>query len=159
MDYVPGDSICALADTLGPFSRILSILTVALGIALPNTMHLQFEGLARSGSPFILCLRCARKGEESSQRLNMRVPEPIYRWEKSYMQALCETDDNLMFIRIYEALVAIEQRRLRRVETSEENRALNDAEEGLRKLITERIAEKRRRPLGCRLPSRAGLLR
>ena len=42
----------------------------------------------------------------------MRVPEPIYRWEKTYMQAVCETDKNLMFIRIYEALVAIEQRRL-----------------------------------------------
>jgi hypothetical protein len=90
----------------------------------------------------------------------MRVPEPIYRWEKSYMQAVCETDKNLMFIRIYEALVAIEQRRLRRVETNQENRALNDAEEGLRKLITERIAKKRRRPLRMPLDeSGAGLLR
>jgi hypothetical protein len=90
----------------------------------------------------------------------MRVPEPIYRWEKSYMQAACETDKNLMFIRIYEALVAIEQRRLRRVETNQENRALNDAEEGLRKLITERIAKKRRRPLRMPLAeSGAGLLR
>jgi hypothetical protein len=71
----------------------------------------------------------------------MRVPEPIYPWEKSYMQALCETDENLMIIRIYEALATIEQRRLRRVETDEENRALNDTEEGLRKLITERIAK------------------
>jgi hypothetical protein len=84
----------------------------------------------------------------------MRVPEPIYLWEKSYMLAVCETDENLMFTRIYEALVAIEERRLRRVKTNEENTALNDAEEGLRKLITERIAKKRRRPLGCRLPSR-----
>ena len=57
------------------------------------------------------------------------------------MQALCETDENLMIIRIYEALATIEQRRLRLVETDEENRALNDAEEGLRNLITERIAK------------------
>jgi hypothetical protein len=84
----------------------------------------------------------------------MRILEPIYRWEKSYMQAVCETDEKLMFIRIYQALVAIEQRRLRRVETNEENRALNDAEKGLGKLISDRIAKKRRRPLGCRLPSR-----
>jgi hypothetical protein len=71
----------------------------------------------------------------------MRVPEPIYPWEKLYMLAVCETDENLMIIRIYEALATIEQRRLRLVETDEENRALNDAEEGLRKLITERIAK------------------
>jgi hypothetical protein len=71
----------------------------------------------------------------------MRVPESIYPWEISYMRAVCETDENLMIIRIYEALATIEQRRLRLVETDEENRALNDAEEGLRNLITERIAK------------------
>ena len=44
-----------------------------------------------------------------------------------------------MAIRIYEALAAIEQRRLSPVESdSEEDRALAAADEGLRSLIAER---------------------
>jgi hypothetical protein len=47
-----------------------------------------------------------------------------------------------MMIRIYEALAAIEQRRLTPVEPDgDEDRALTAAEEGLRCLIAERTGE------------------
>jgi hypothetical protein len=62
VDYVPGDSICALADALGPFSRILLILTVALGIALANTMHLQFEGPMLVRAPLLFVSAVCQEG-------------------------------------------------------------------------------------------------
>jgi hypothetical protein len=55
------------------------------------------------------------------------------------MAAVCESDNSLKMIRLYEALAAIEQRRLTPVEPdSEEDRELEAAETGLRSLITER---------------------
>jgi hypothetical protein len=72
----------------------------------------------------------------------MNYPETSYLWQNAYMAAVCETDNGLMMIRIYEALAAIEQRRLTPVEPgSEEERALEAAETGLRSLITERTEE------------------
>jgi hypothetical protein len=69
----------------------------------------------------------------------MNIPEAIYLWQQPYLAAVCETDNSLMAIRIYEALAAIEQRRLSPVESdSEEDRALAAADEGLRSLIAER---------------------
>ena len=60
-------------------------------------------------------------------------------WQHAYMAAVCESDNSLKMIRIYEALAAIEQRRLTPVEPdSEEDRELEAAETGLRSLITER---------------------
>jgi len=41
----------------------------------------------------------------------MNYPETSYAWQHAYMAAVCETDNGLMMIRIYEALAAIEQRR------------------------------------------------
>jgi hypothetical protein len=65
-----------------------------------------------------------------------------YAWQNAYMAAVCETDNGLMMIRIYEALAAIEQRQLTPVEPgSDEERALEAAETGLRSLITERAGE------------------
>jgi hypothetical protein len=61
---------------------------------------------------------------------------PAYLWVTSHRAAVCETDNALTMTRIYEALSAIEQRRLTPVEPEEE-RALTAAEEGLQKLITE----------------------
>ena len=50
-----------------------------------------------------------------------------------------ETDDLLINERIYEAITALEQRRLSPVESSsDEGRALNDADVGIKALITER---------------------
>jgi hypothetical protein len=72
----------------------------------------------------------------------MNYPETSYAWQHPYMVAVCETDNGLIMIRIYEALAAIEQRRLTPVEpASDEDRALVAADEGLRKLTTERAEE------------------
>jgi hypothetical protein len=63
-----------------------------------------------------------------------------YSWQVAYQAAILETDDAAMSLRIYEALAAIEQRRLSDLEPeSEENRALEDAEQGLLALKAERI--------------------
>jgi hypothetical protein len=71
----------------------------------------------------------------------MNTPEKTYAWEQAYRTAVCETDNNLMMSRIYEALSAIEQRRLSPVEPdSDEDRALTAVDAGLKNLITERTA-------------------
>jgi hypothetical protein len=68
----------------------------------------------------------------------MTNPE-IYGWQSVYVRAILETDDLLINERIYEAISALEQRRLNPVESnSDEDRALNDAEVGIKALITER---------------------
>lgn len=69
----------------------------------------------------------------------MTSPE-IYGWQSVYAQAILEPDDLLLTGRIYEAISAIEQRRLSPVErNSDEDCALNDAEAGIKTLITERM--------------------
>jgi len=68
----------------------------------------------------------------------MTNPE-IYGWQSVFVRAISEKDDLLITGRIYEALSAIEQRRLSPVErNSDEDCALNDAEVGIKALITER---------------------
>lgn len=63
-----------------------------------------------------------------------------YIWQAAYKAAILETDNAVMPLRIYEALAAIEQRRLSDLEPdSEEERALEDAERGLRALKAERL--------------------
>jgi hypothetical protein len=67
----------------------------------------------------------------------MTDPE-VYGWQSAYGRAILETDDLLITARIYEAISAIEQRRLSPVESnSDEDCALNDAELGIKALITE----------------------
>jgi hypothetical protein len=57
-----------------------------------------------------------------------------------YFRAILETDDLLMTGRIYEAISALEQRRLSPVESnSDEDCALQNAEAGIKALITERM--------------------
>ena len=68
----------------------------------------------------------------------MTNPE-TYGWQAVYVRSILETDDLLITGRIYEALSAIEQRRLSPVErNSDEDCALNEAEVGIKALITER---------------------
>ena len=68
----------------------------------------------------------------------MTNPE-IYGWQSVCIRAILETDDSLITGRIYEAISAIEQRRLSPVESnSDKDCALNDAEVGIKALITER---------------------
>ena len=63
----------------------------------------------------------------------------IYGWQSVCVRAILERDDLLITGRIYEALSAIEQRRLNPVESnSDEDCALNEAEVGIKALITER---------------------
>jgi hypothetical protein len=64
----------------------------------------------------------------------------MYSWQAAYRAAILETDNAAMPVRIYEALAAIEQRRLSDLEPgSDEERALEDAERGLLALQAERI--------------------
>ena len=68
----------------------------------------------------------------------MTNPE-IYRWQSVCVRAILEKDALLITGRIYEALSAIEQRRLSPVESnSDEDCALNEAEVGIKALFTER---------------------
>jgi hypothetical protein len=63
-----------------------------------------------------------------------------YTWQAAYKAAILETDNFVMPLRIYEALAAIEQRRLSDLEPgSDEERALEDAERGLLALKAERL--------------------
>ena len=68
----------------------------------------------------------------------MTNPE-TYGWQTVCVRAILETDDLLITERIYEAISAIERRRLSPVESnSDEDCALNNAEIGIKALITER---------------------
>ena len=70
----------------------------------------------------------------------MTNPE-IYGWQSLYARAILETDDLMITERIYEAISAVEQRRLNPVESnSDEDCALNDAELGIKALISDRTA-------------------
>jgi hypothetical protein len=56
----------------------------------------------------------------------MNNPETTYDWQQPYTAAIWETDNLPMEGRIYEALSAVEERRLSPVEVgSDEDRALN----------------------------------
>jgi hypothetical protein len=68
----------------------------------------------------------------------MTNPE-TYGWQTVCVCAMLEKDDLLITRRIYEAISALEQRRLSPVESnSDEDCALNEAEVGIKALITER---------------------
>ena len=66
-----------------------------------------------------------------------------YLWNAAYMAAVYETDDSLMPGRILEALSAIEQRLLTPSEIdTEEFKAIQNAQDGLRALKAERMANR-----------------
>ena len=72
----------------------------------------------------------------------MSAPSAAYPWQQAYLDAVCETDDSLMTDRIYEAIAAIEQRRLNPVEIgTEEQLELANAEAGIQNLIAERTGK------------------
>lgn len=58
-------------------------------------------------------------------------------WRDCYVHAVLETNPELKFVQICEAIAAIEQRRLSPVETDEERCDLENADEGIRALIAE----------------------
>ena len=59
-----------------------------------------------------------------------------YHWQAAYVPAILENDDSRICSRIYEAIAAIERRRLTSV-NSDEDLALTQAEAGLQILISE----------------------
>jgi hypothetical protein len=69
----------------------------------------------------------------------MSNPE-TYSWQQAYLAAVLETDNDLMPIRVCEALAAIEQRLLSPMEAIEQ-RTIDDAQTGLVTLKAERIGE------------------
>ena len=69
----------------------------------------------------------------------MRNP-PNYPWQMTYVFAILETDENKMRSRLYDAIDAIERRRLSPVNGDEEL-ALTDAEAGIQILISEMTAK------------------
>jgi hypothetical protein len=76
---------------------------------------------------------------------------PVYSWHPAYLSAVLETANERMPGRIYEALAAIEQRRLNPIETGGiEYREMENAERGLLTLRAERVG-------GGRAPAGAGV--
>jgi hypothetical protein len=73
----------------------------------------------------------------NSERGPMNNRETCH-WETSYMLAILETDEAEMHCRLYEAIAAMEQRRLSPI-SSEEDFALTAAEAGVQMLLSERI--------------------
>jgi hypothetical protein len=69
----------------------------------------------------------------------MSNPE-TYSWQQTYLTAVLKTDNELMPLRIYEALAAIEQRLLSPMEAIEQ-RVIDDAQTGLLTLKAERVVE------------------
>jgi hypothetical protein len=65
------------------------------------------------------------------------MTKPNYTWRECYVHAVLETNPELKFVQICEAIAAIEQRRLTPVETEEELCELENADEGIRALIAE----------------------
>jgi hypothetical protein len=66
----------------------------------------------------------------------------VYPWQAAYNAAILETNESAMPLRVYEALAAIEQRRLSPIEEdSAEDRALRAAAMALQTLRAERTGE------------------
>jgi len=63
-----------------------------------------------------------------------------YSWQQAYLAAVLETDNDLMSLRIYEALAAIEQRLLSPMEAVEQ-RVIDAAQIGLLTLKAERVVK------------------
>jgi hypothetical protein len=66
-----------------------------------------------------------------------------YAWQAPYIAAVLETDAARIRVHIYEAMTAIEERRLSAIKLdSDEEGALRNAEDGLNALIAERLDDK-----------------
>jgi hypothetical protein len=77
----------------------------------------------------------------------MNNPEKTYGWQHPYTAAIWETDNLLMEGRISEALSAVEERRLSRVQVGrDEGHALAEADAGIQSLITERTESRLKYP-------------
>jgi len=71
----------------------------------------------------------------------MRPRYITYKWDQVCLEALSETVPRLREFRIYEALAAIEQRRLSYL-SQEERRALAEAEEDLQRIIVKHFGRR-----------------
>jgi hypothetical protein len=86
-----------------------------------------------------LAVPCCRSKRSNEEVVLMRDPER-YPWQAPYVSAILETDEDRLRGLLYEAIAAIEQRRLSPVPPEEEV-ALADAEAGIQVLISERTAK------------------
>ena len=73
----------------------------------------------------------------------MATVRAAYPWQESYFAALYETDRSLLMGRIYEALSAMEQRRLSPVKSEREQIALVVADAGVRRMIAQFTSDSR----------------
>jgi hypothetical protein len=64
----------------------------------------------------------------------------VYLWQESYFAVLTEPDNTLVIGRVYEAIAAIEQRRLSPVVDEAEQVALLLADAGIKKLVAAKNA-------------------
>jgi hypothetical protein len=71
---------------------------------------------------------------QTKWQVNMRGRHVQYEWDRVCLDAISETVPRLRTFRIYEALAAIEQRRLSHL-SHDENRALAEAEEDIHRAI------------------------
>jgi hypothetical protein len=96
----------------------------------------------RSTVPFSTVLACAFLYHRPARLIEGSMDIPAtYLWQTVYLAAVLETDNPAMPTRIYEALAAIEQRRLSPIEAGGiEDRAMEDAQRGLLALKAERTA-------------------
>ena len=60
-----------------------------------------------------------------------------YAWRECYVHAVLETNPELRFVQICEAVAAIEQRRLSPIDSDDERRELENVWDGVRALISE----------------------
>jgi hypothetical protein len=60
-----------------------------------------------------------------------------YGWRECYVHAVLETNPELRFVQICEAVAAIEQRRLSPIDSDDERRELENVWDGVRALISE----------------------
>lgn len=71
----------------------------------------------------------------------METLRAAYPWQESYFAIFTETDITLVIGRVYEAIAAIEQRRLSPVTLEAEQIALIFADAGIKSLIAKKNAE------------------
>lgn len=106
--------------------------------ATAGNLRLTMSEVSDSAGKTFRCASVTLRSIDSP--LNEDSMEERYSWQVAYQSAILETDDAAISLRIYEALAAIEQRRLSFLEIGgEEERALEDAERELLTLKAERV--------------------
>jgi hypothetical protein len=130
-------SICPVGDNFGFVLATTALLAASAWKEVPvESGHFEFLTVLFDTlriSAFTYNLGCPMKEGSMSNTAT-------YSWQQTYLAAVLETDNDLMPLRIYEALAAIEQRLLSPMDAIEQ-KIVDDAQTGLLTLKAERIAE------------------